>query len=165
MGPLGMGEIVVLFILALLIFGPKKLPELGKTFGKGMAEFKKASNELKSTFQREMDSISEEAKDVKTIARETQKDINTSYYDDNDDDYYSGYDYSSGSGASASPATGNSSGSVAEAAGSGDAASGTSTAAAVAQAESNPEPGEQSESDQPVAGVPEAEEAAAVKSS
>lgn len=163
MGPLGMGEIVVLFILALLIFGPKKLPELGKTFGKGMAEFKKASNELKSTFQREMDNISEETKDVKTIAREAQRDINTSYYDDNDDDYYSGYDYSSGSSASASTATGNSSG--AEAAGSGDAANGASTAAAGAQAGPSPEPGEQAQSDQPVSGVPEAEGAVAGKSS
>ncbi len=100
MGPLGMGEIVVLFILALLIFGPKKLPELGKTFGKGMAEFKRASNELKTTFQREIDNIEDETKEVKNLARDASKDINTSYYDDYEDDYYNGYDYGSSSKAS-----------------------------------------------------------------
>ena len=95
MGPLGMGEIVVLFVLALLIFGPKKLPELGKTFGKGMAEFKRASNELKTTFKREMDNIEHETSDVKSMASEVGQDINTSYYD-NEDDYYSDYDYGVG---------------------------------------------------------------------
>ena len=93
MGPLGMGEIIVLFILALLMFGPKKLPELGKTFGKGMAEFKRASNELKTTFQREMDNIEHETKDVKTLARDVKRGVTTSYYDDNEDDYYNDYDY------------------------------------------------------------------------
>ncbi len=114
MGPLGMGEIVVLFVLALLIFGPKKLPELGKTFGKGMAEFKRASNELKTTFQREMDNIEHETKDVKNLAKDVTKDINkdinkeinTSYYDDYEDDYYSDYDYGSSSTASNSSASG-----------------------------------------------------------
>ena len=99
MGPLGMGEIIVIFILALLIFGPKKLPELGKTFGKGMAEFKRASNELKSTFQREMDTIERETKEVKTLASDVSKDIDTSYYDDGEEDYYDAYDYDGGNGA------------------------------------------------------------------
>ena len=103
MGPIGMGEIIVLFVLALLIFGPKKLPELGKTFGKGMAEFRRASNELKSTFQREMDNIERETKDVKTIAKDVSKDINKSYYDDNEDDYYSDYDYDGASIAKSTP--------------------------------------------------------------
>ena len=104
MGPLGMGEIIVLFVLALLFFGPKKLPELGKTFGKGMAEFKRASNELKTTFQREMDSIEQETKEVKNVAGGVSRDINSSYYDDNDDDYYSDYDYDGSSGGSSAPA-------------------------------------------------------------
>ena len=103
MGPLGMGEIIVLFVLALLFFGPKKLPELGKTFGKGMAEFKRASNELKTTFQREMDSIEQETREVKNIAGGVRQDINSSYYDDNDDDYYSDYDYDGSSGGSSAP--------------------------------------------------------------
>ena len=49
-GTLGMQEIVFIFILALLLFGPKKLPELGRTFGKALTEFRRAQNELKSTF-------------------------------------------------------------------------------------------------------------------
>ncbi len=54
MGSLGYQEIIIIFILALIIFGPRKLPELGKTIGKGLAEFKKASNELKQTWEEEV---------------------------------------------------------------------------------------------------------------
>jgi sec-independent protein translocase protein TatA len=54
MGSLGYQEIIIIFILALIIFGPRKLPELGKTIGKGLAEFKKASNELKQTWDEEV---------------------------------------------------------------------------------------------------------------
>jgi sec-independent protein translocase protein TatA len=54
MGSLGMQEIIVIFILALIVFGPRKLPELGKTIGKSLAEFKKASNELKQTWEEEV---------------------------------------------------------------------------------------------------------------
>jgi len=51
---LGMQEIIIIFVLALIVFGPRKLPELGKTLGKGLAEFKKASNELKQTWEDEV---------------------------------------------------------------------------------------------------------------
>ena len=44
---LGVPELIFILVLALLIFGPKRLPEIGRTLGKGMAEFRKASNELK----------------------------------------------------------------------------------------------------------------------
>ncbi len=54
MGSLGMQEIILIFIIALIVFGPRKLPELGKTIGKGLAEFKKASNELKATWEDEV---------------------------------------------------------------------------------------------------------------
>ena len=54
MGSLGMQEIIIIFVLALIIFGPRKLPELGKSLGKGLAEFKKASNELKQTWEEEV---------------------------------------------------------------------------------------------------------------
>ena len=60
MGPLGVQEMIFIFVAALVIFGPKKLPELGKQLGKGMAEFRRASSELKGTFQREMDNIERE---------------------------------------------------------------------------------------------------------
>lgn len=54
MGSLGLPEMLFIFVLALLIFGPKKLPEIGRTVGKGMAEFRKASGELKRTLNAEM---------------------------------------------------------------------------------------------------------------
>ena len=54
MGSIGMPEIIIIFILALIVFGPRKLPEIGKTIGKGLAEFKKASNELKQTWEEEV---------------------------------------------------------------------------------------------------------------
>ena len=51
MGPFGPSEIIFIFILALVVFGPKKLPEIGRTLGKGMREFRKATDELKSTWE------------------------------------------------------------------------------------------------------------------
>jgi len=54
MGPLGMQELIVIFILALIIFGPRKLPELGKSIGRSLSEFKRASNELKQTWEEEV---------------------------------------------------------------------------------------------------------------
>ena len=54
MGSIGTQEIIIIFILALIVFGPRKLPELGKTIGKGLAEFKKASNELRNTWEEEV---------------------------------------------------------------------------------------------------------------
>ena len=91
MGPIGIQEMIFLFVLALLIFGPKKLPELGRSFGKGLAEFRRASNELKGTFQREMVNIESETRQVKETASEVGRDVKTSYYDDTVDDYYSDY--------------------------------------------------------------------------
>jgi len=54
MGSLGVPEIIFIFVLALLIFGPKRLPEIGRTVGKGLAEFRKASNDLKRTINAEL---------------------------------------------------------------------------------------------------------------
>jgi TatA/E family protein of Tat protein translocase len=54
MGSLGVPEMMLIFVLALVLFGPKKLPEIGRTLGKAITEFRRASTELKSTFEKEM---------------------------------------------------------------------------------------------------------------
>ncbi|MFQ5718689.1 MAG: twin-arginine translocase TatA/TatE family subunit [Acidobacteriota bacterium] len=53
-GSIGGPELVVLAILALLIFGPRKLPQLGRSVGKGLAELRRAGNDLRSTLDREI---------------------------------------------------------------------------------------------------------------
>src|SRR5262245_43430885 len=52
-GSIGMPELILIFVVALLVFGPRKLPEIGKSLGKGLAEFKKASEDLKKTIEQE----------------------------------------------------------------------------------------------------------------
>jgi|SRR5579871_2136637 len=93
MGPLGWQETVFIFILALLLFGPKKLPELGRTLGKAMTEFRRASTELKATFDREMKNLEQETEPIKQVASEY-------HYDTYNYDYSSGtpYDHSYGGG-------------------------------------------------------------------
>lgn len=61
---LGFPELVVIFVVALLVFGPRKLPELGKSLGKGLAEFKRASNDLKRTWEEEVQIEDEELRKI-----------------------------------------------------------------------------------------------------
>ncbi len=94
MGPIGIQEMIFIAIFALIVFGPKKLPELGRTFGKGMAEFRRASAELKGTFQREMDNIERETRmdEARKAAQEAKAAITeATNYDDDEDDYYDAY--------------------------------------------------------------------------
>ena len=67
-GTVGVQEMVVIFIVALVLFGPKKLPELGRTIGKAITEFRRASTDLKASFEREMHNLEREADLEKTKA-------------------------------------------------------------------------------------------------
>jgi TatA/E family protein of Tat protein translocase len=49
-----MPELIIIFVIALIVFGPRKLPELGKSLGRSLAEFKRASNELRHTLEEEI---------------------------------------------------------------------------------------------------------------
>jgi sec-independent protein translocase protein TatA len=53
-GSLGMPELIVIFVIALIVFGPRKLPELGRSLGRSIAEFKKATNEFQSSLNDEI---------------------------------------------------------------------------------------------------------------
>ena len=72
MGSLGMQEIIVIFVIALIVFGPRKLPELGKSLGRGLAEFKRASNELKATWEEEV-RLDKEKEEFKKATDELKK--------------------------------------------------------------------------------------------
>ena len=90
MGPLGTGEIVFIFILALLLFGPKELPKLGRTLGKAMTEFRRAQSELKATFDREMINLERETGIKELAATSFQPDSYNYDYSSHDSSYYDG---------------------------------------------------------------------------
>ena len=93
MGPLGWQETVFIFVLALLIFGPKKLPELGKTVGKAITEFRRASSDFKATWDREMITLERENESLKEVTSSVQNELNdfnpSSSYEDGSYDPYS----------------------------------------------------------------------------
>ena len=99
MGPVGVQEMVVIFLVALVLFGPKKLPELGKTIGKAITEFRRAQSELKATFETHMRELEKESEYIKEVTRSYANDINN---------HYTGYDssyYDSGAYGASSPST------------------------------------------------------------
>ena len=55
MGNLGWTEILVILVIALIVFGPRKLPELGKTLGQSLAQFRRASDDFKRTWEQEVE--------------------------------------------------------------------------------------------------------------
>src|SRR5260370_27846953 len=83
MGPIGVQEMIAIFLVALVLFGPKKLPELGRTIAKAITEFRRASSDLKATFEREMQSLERESESIKDvmhpIASEIQSHTNFDY--------------------------------------------------------------------------------------
>jgi TatA/E family protein of Tat protein translocase len=76
-GSVGVPELIIIFTIALIIFGPRKLPELGKSLGKSLAEFKRASNELKNTLDEEIrleERRSEQRQQAPTVATHVSDD-------------------------------------------------------------------------------------------
>ena len=88
MGSLGVPEMLVIFLVALVLFGPKKLPELGRTIGKALTEFRRASNDLKATFDREMQTLERETKELNDTTHQIAGEIQSSVLD------YSSFDTS-----------------------------------------------------------------------
>jgi sec-independent protein translocase protein TatA len=83
-GTLGTPEMIFIFLLALVLFGPKELPELGRKVGRALTEFRRASNELKSTFDQELRSL-----EAETNLGEVRKDLQLDTYNYD----YSAYDH------------------------------------------------------------------------
>jgi sec-independent protein translocase protein TatA len=70
-GSIGMPELIIILVIALIIFGPRKLPELGKSLGRSLNEFKKASTDLQNTLEQEI-KIEEQKEQAKKNKEEDQ---------------------------------------------------------------------------------------------
>lgn len=71
-GSIGMPELLVIFVIALIIFGPRKLPDLGRSLGRSISEFKRASNELRTTLDEEIRIEDQKASQDATPATDKQ---------------------------------------------------------------------------------------------
>ena len=80
MGPVGMPEMLAIFVVALLLFGPKKLPELGRLLGKGLSEFRRAKNELQATFQTHLNELEREVRLEESKKLDSRTDYSTVNY-------------------------------------------------------------------------------------
>lgn len=69
-GNIGFPELLIILLIALLIFGPRKLPEVGKNIGRALREFRRASDELKDRIENEI-----RAEDLRDLQEELRKDI------------------------------------------------------------------------------------------
>jgi TatA/E family protein of Tat protein translocase len=72
-GSIGMPELIIILVIALIIFGPRKLPELGKSLGRSLNEFKRASTDLQNTLEQEIKL--EEQKEQQAKSRPTETTI------------------------------------------------------------------------------------------
>lgn len=55
LGSIGMPELIIIFVIALIVFGPRRLPDLGRSLGRAISEFKRATNELRTTVEHEIE--------------------------------------------------------------------------------------------------------------
>lgn len=87
MGGLGMPEIIIIMVIALIVFGPRKLPELGKSLGKAMNQFRRASEDFKRTWEQEVD-LESTRKTISSTA-ESSTSTETNYSAEHNSDYHS----------------------------------------------------------------------------
>jgi sec-independent protein translocase protein TatA len=71
-GSLGVPELLLIFAVILIVFGPRRLPEIGKTLGKALGEFRKATDDLKNTIEREV-----RLEELKTIAPDIRSSVDS----------------------------------------------------------------------------------------
>jgi TatA/E family protein of Tat protein translocase len=72
-GSLGMPELLLILVIALIVFGPKKLPEVGRSLGKAMREFKRTTEDIKGKFEEQLNA--EEFKDIKSGLNDIKKEV------------------------------------------------------------------------------------------
>ena len=77
-GPLGVPEVILIFVVALLLFGPRKMPQIGRSLGRAIGEFRRASNEFKRTIEDEVAadeirSVQRELKEIRTAGTDVVK--------------------------------------------------------------------------------------------
>ena len=72
-GSIGLPELLLIFVIALLLFGPRKLPDIGKSLGKAMGEFRRASNDLQRSLEEEVaaDELRAAKKEIEDVTRPT----------------------------------------------------------------------------------------------
>ena len=88
LGPIGAQELIIIFVIALIVFGPRKLPQLGKSLGRSIGEFKRASNELRSTLEQEIrveETRKEIMEPIETISNEAKEAVRKATELDMDD--------------------------------------------------------------------------------
>ncbi len=73
-GSLGVPELLLIFVVILIVFGPRRIPEIGRTLGKALGEFRKATDDLKSTIEREV-----RLEELKKITPPTLESFTTPY--------------------------------------------------------------------------------------
>ena len=78
-GPLGMPELILIFVVALLLFGPRKMPEIGRSVGRALGEFRRASNDFKRTIEdevatEEIRDVERDLKEIRSVGRDVLKD-------------------------------------------------------------------------------------------
>lgn len=74
-GPLGVPELILIFVVALLLFGPRKMPQIGRSLGRAIGEFRRASNEFKRTIEDEVAadeirSVGRELKEIRSVGQD-----------------------------------------------------------------------------------------------